>query len=233
MSDFICSTRNLLSQGFRSLPVMLGGSILLLGLLQSNFNLLFFFTGLFLITPIAATILNGVWELLFSLTPAWLTIPQQFWIVLGGGTEACSIFTSSSGPSTPINSVPSYWMSMIAFFFSYLFFNAYTLYTKQGESKAPQEAIMARKSQAVMSMILLSAIGILFTIMRYGTSCETALGILVSWLLGGGLAYGWYEFMKRCGMGRLDDLFGISNRILPMQSYEENEPSVCVPASTA
>jgi hypothetical protein len=228
MSDFICSTRNLLSQGFRSLPVILGGSVLLLGLLQSNFNLLFFFTGLFLITPIAATILNGVCELLFSLTP----IPQSLWIVPGGGAEACSIFTSSFGSSTPINSVPSYWMSMIGFFFSYLFFNAYTLYTKQGESKAPQEAIMARKSQAVMSMILLSAIGILFTIMRYGTSCETAIGILVSWLLGGGLAYGWYEFMKRCGMGRLDDLFGISNRILPMQSYEDNEPSVCVPAST-
>jgi hypothetical protein len=121
---------------------------------------------------------------------------------------------------------------MIAFFFSYLFFNAYRLYTKQGESKAPQEAVTARKSQAVMSMILLSAIGILFTIMRYGTSCETALGILVSWLLGSGLAYGWYEFMRRCGMGRLDDLFGISNRILPMQSYEDKSPSICVPTST-
>jgi hypothetical protein len=40
----------------------------------------------------------------------------------------------------------------------------------------------------------------------------------------------WYKFMRRCGLGRLDDIFGINNRILPMQSYETKEPTVCLPS---
>jgi hypothetical protein len=57
----------------------------------------------------------------------------------------------------------------------------------------------------------------------------------VSGLLGYGLAKGWFDFMRNCGMGRLDDIFGISNRILPLQSYESPTQVTCmeVPQSTA
>ena len=78
-------------------------------------------------------------------------------------------------------------------------------------------------------MLIVVAVGVLTTITRYASTCESMLGILVSWIVGGGLGYMWYEFMRSCGLGRLDDLFGISNRILPLQSYEEADPTVCVP----
>ena len=225
----ICASRNFLSQGFRSLPVLLGGSIFFLGMAQGNFNLMFFFVGMFILTPLTAIFVNGIWELIFINTPGWLTVPPDMWLLSSANVEACNIFSvGAAAASTTLNVVPSFWMSMIAFFFTYLFTNAKSLYEKQETSNAPKMAVVARKSQAVISMIIVTGLAVLITILRYGTSCETGLGILVSWILGSYLGYNWYKFMLNCGLGRLDDLFGINNRILPQQSYEDLDPTVCV-----
>ena len=233
IGDTICAARNFLDQGFRSLPTILGGATLILGLTQGNLNFLFFFVGLFIVAPLAALVVNGLTEFVFA---NFLTfIPQELWLVRGGTSEQCSMFTvfPSSIPASAMNAVPSYWMTIMAFFFFYLFANAVNLYTKQSSSKAPKEAVDARKSQAIIGMIMLGITGVVFTILRYAkTGCETGLGVLVSILVGGSLGYGWYEFMRSCGLGRLDDLFGISNRILPLQSQEDNTPVTCVPSSS-
>jgi hypothetical protein len=226
VGGLFCSLKNFLSQGFRSLPVILGGSLLILGLTQGNFNFLFFFVGVMILAPTAAFLFNGLLELVIP--KGWHEI-----FFMGNGTaEQCSIFTvfPPNGAPTAINTVPSFWMTSMAFFFSYLFFNALKLYNKQSSSKAPQAAVNARKSQAMTSMLIIVAVGILFTILRYAKfCCETGLSMFISWGLGIGLAYGWYEFMRACGLGRLDDIFGINNRILPLQSYEDNTPMTCVP----
>jgi hypothetical protein len=232
IGDIICGARNFLDQGFRSLPTILGGATLLLGLTQGNLNFLFFFVGLFIVAPLGALITNGLTEFLFS--NFFTFIPQELWLVRGGSSDQCSMFTvfPSNLPATAMNAVPSYWMTIVAFFFFYLFANAVNLYTKQSTSKAPKDAVDARRAQAMIGMIMLGITGTVFTILRYAkTGCETGLGVLVSILLGGSLGYGWYEFMRSCGLGRLDDLFGISNRILPLQSQEDNTPVTCVPAT--
>jgi hypothetical protein len=237
VGDIIFTTRHILAQGFRSLPVILGGAIAVLGLTQGNFNLLFFFVGLCILTPTASLILDTVWEGAFSPTsplPSWLKIPEMLWLVPEASAEQCTLIATGAMAGIPgaANTVPSYWMSMMAFFLYYLFVNAKDLYTKQEVANSRPQAVQARKSQSMISMVMIVALGILFTVLRYGTSCETALSIAVSWLLGAGLAQGWYSFMRACGLGRLDDLFGISNRILPLQSMEEQSPTVCVPSST-
>ena len=183
-----------------------------------------------MLTPLATFLVNLLWELLFSNTPSWLTIPPLLWKVNTATAEACNLFTSTTSkfPET-INVVPSYWLSIMSFFFTYLILNAQNLYNKQSSRKASKAAVDARKNQTLISMIILSITALLFTLVRYSTACETGLGVIVSWLLGGGLAYGWYAFMRKCGLGRLDDIFGISNRLLPMQSYEEPSPTMCVP----
>jgi hypothetical protein len=197
---------------------------------QGNINLLFFFVGLSMLTPVSCFLLNLIWELVFSNTPVWLTVPPSLWQIYAANVDACSLFTSMNKalPET-MNVVPSYWLSIMAFFFTYLFSNAQDLYNKQSSSKASKTAVDARKNQTMITMVILSISAILFTLVRYSTSCETGLGVIISWLLGAGVAVGWYAFMKQCGLGRLDDIFGISNRLLPMQSYEEPNPSMCVP----
>jgi hypothetical protein len=236
MAEFIGETivgiRELLTQGFRSLPVILGNAVLILGLAQGNFNLLFFFVGMFILTPVAVILANALFEFIFAnALPESL---QSLWLVANAGAPQCAIFTVGATEDYALNGVPSLWMTMMTFFFSYLMVNAYDLYTRAATSKAPKAAIDARKSQAVTSMILVGISALVFTILRYGTSCETAIGILVSGLLGYGLAKGWFTFMRNCGMGRLDDIFGISNRILPLQSYESGPQVTCmeVPKTT-
>jgi hypothetical protein len=238
--DIICSTRQFLDQGFRSLPTILAGAVLILGLLQGNLNFLFFFVGLFLVAPLGALLANGAFEFLAvnipSLLPEWIgsfvRIPEELWMVPQGAAEQCSMFTPfpSSGVPGAINAVPSYWMTIMAFFFFYLFANAYSLYTRQSDSKAAPEAVQARQQQAIVGMTMIGILGATVTIMRYArTGCETGLGILASLVVGGLLGTGWHSFMQSCGMGRLNDIFGITNRILPMQSYEEDTPVTCVP----
>lgn len=238
MAEFIGETilglREVLTQGFRSLPVILGNAILVLGLAQGNFNLLFFFVGMFILTPVAVILLNAGFEFLFSnFLPESL---QSFWLIANAGAPQCAIFTTGTTEDYALNGVPSLWLSMIAFFFAYLFMNAYDLYSRAENSKAPKLATDARKSQAIVSMVIVGITAAIFLLMRYGISnCETAVGLLVSSLLGVGLAKGWFTFMRNCGMGRLDDIFGISNRILPLQSYEAPTQVTCmeVPKSSA
>jgi hypothetical protein len=226
ISDFVCGTKNLLSQGFHSLPVILSTTILVLGMTQGNINLLFFFIGLSVLTPLACLLLNIVGELAFSK----LGVPDSLWKLDEATAEACKLITTtiSELPQT-FNVIPSYWLSIMAFFFTYLFLNAQDLYSKQSSSKASKAAIDARKNQTMISMVILSIAAILFTLIRYSTTCEKGLGVVISWVLGGSIAVGWHSFMRQCGLGRLDDIFGISNRLLPMQSYEEPSPTVCVP----
>lgn len=230
MAEFIGETivgiRELLTQGFRSLPVILGNAVLVLGLAQGNFNLLFFFVGMFILTPVAVILANALFEFIFvNVLPDSL---QSLWLVANAGAPQCAIFTTAETANYALNGVPSLWMSMMAFFFWYLGMNAYDLYNKAENSKAPKAATDARKTQAITSMVIVGLTALVFTLLRYGSSCETAIGILFSGALGYGLAKGWFEFMRNCGMGRLDDIFGISNRILPLQSYEVGPQVTCM-----
>jgi hypothetical protein len=228
IGQFVCGTKHILSQGFHSLPVILSTTILVLGMTQGNINLLFFFVGLSVLTPLVCLLANILLELLFSK----LGVPDYLWKLDQGSAEACKLIntTVSALPET-LTVTPSYWLSIMAFFFTYLILNAQDLYNKQSSSKASKAAVDARKNQTMISMVILTVFAILSTLMRYATTCENGLGVVLSWILGGSMAYGWYTFMKNCGLGRLDDIFGISNRLLPMQSYEEPSPTVCVPTS--
>jgi hypothetical protein len=231
IGGLICAARNFTAQGFRSLPTILAGTTLVLGLTQGNLNFIFFFIGLAILSPTAALLGNILFEFIFSKLSFF--IPQELWAVRGGDAAACAILPLLSMGKTveTVNVVPSYWLTIMTFFYGYLFTNAYNLYTLQSDSKAPSENVTRRKNQAMMSMNILVAVAIVTIIFRYTTGCETGLGVLLSTALGGSLSYGWYKFMRNCGLGRLDDLFGIANRILPYQSLEDTEPTVCVPDS--
>jgi hypothetical protein len=226
ISQFVCGSRNFFSQGFHSLPVVLITTILVLGITQGNLNLLFLFVGLGIVTPLVCLLSNILFEFIFGR----LSVPTYLWQMEAGNAEQCLLFTkTTSSLAETMNVVPSYWITIMSFFFTYLFTNAYALYNKQSSSKASTAAVDARKSQTMISMIILSITAIMFTIVRFSTGCETGLGVLLSFIIGSLLASGWYMFMRQCGLGRLDDVFGISNRLLPLQSYEGPDTTVCVP----
>lgn len=232
LGDLICGTRNLLIQGFRSLPVLLGSSLLFMGLTQGNLNMLFFFTGLFIAAPLATFLVNLLSEWVFGklLDSAE---GREWWTVPFATAEQCTLFGTpvrgtEGSVAGPFCVVPTYWVVIMSFFFAYLLSNGSELLRKPASEKADPTLVSARKSQAILSITIVSLLMLFTVVLRYVTGCETALGMGIGALLGGWLGIGWFAFMRKCGMGRLEDVFGITNQILPTQSTEEQPPVVCV-----
>ena len=238
LAELFCSIRHTTSQSFRSLPVLLGSAIFVLGLVQANLNLLFFFVGMFILTPLATVISNMIFDYVFDILDWFMPGMKIFTESKDVDAAQCALFTTpvyGAEFKTPVSGtvVPAYWLTMMAFFFSYLYFNASSLHDVKPEPNAPKKSILARESQSFIAMITVIITAILFTFARFTTSCDTGFGVLISWILGIYLAYFWYGFMRSCGLGRLDDIFGISNQLLPHQSFQDEDPTVCVPVSKA
>ncbi len=218
IKSIVYSSREFFVQGFRNLPVVLLSTLLFIGTVQANFNYLFLLTGMFIIVPTVVFGLNILTEFIFPAT-------STFW--KRSSPALCNILLKDS-LSDPANVVPTFWTPIITFFFTYVFLNAYRLYNfSVGDKALKNEAgEEARKTQAILSMILVVMFGSLFLYLRTTTYCESALGWIVGIAVGGSLAYGWHEFVKACGMGRLDDIFGVTSRILP-QLVNDQSQTVC------
>ncbi len=218
IKNIVYSSREFFVQGFRNMPIVLLATMLFIGTVQANFNYLFLIAGMFIIVPTVVFGLNIFTEFIFPAT-------STFWKKSSPAT--CNLLLKDS-LSDPANVVPTFWTSIMSFFFTYLFLNGYRLYNfsvgDQALSNPAGEE--ARQTQALVSMILVVVIGVLFLLLRATTGCETALGWVVGMAVGGSLAYGWHEFVKACGMGRLDDIFGVTARILP-QLVNDQSQTVC------
>jgi hypothetical protein len=217
VGSFVCGLRNFLDQGFRSLPTILANCILLLGLIQANLTYLFFFIGLFIAAPLASFGLNMGLSMLYNKFLTNYISPDLFYLATGGA-EQCQMFPVFPIPALGGSSfvVPSYWVTIISFFFFYLFYNAYNVYNYESEKGASQEGIKRRKFRTGSSMFVLPLIYIIIMILRYSVSnCETPLGMIIGAGLGSFISYWWYIWMKSCGLGNYDDIFGIQTQILP------------------
>jgi 4-hydroxybenzoate polyprenyltransferase len=222
IGDFICGIQQTVAEGFRSLPAILGAMLLILSATEANYNVLFFFFGFWIFTPLITLLLNGLLELFFS----WAKFDQVFWAPEFSGSATCSIFTTKLGEiSNPISTVPSFWLSMMIFFFTYLFMNALQLYERDPAQGSNDVQVKARKFKAATSMAILILVTIMIIWLRYSlTACETALGVGVSAICGIGAGYTWFTFMSRCGLGRLEDVFGVAASIVPVRM----DPIACV-----
>ena len=228
VGEFVCNTRNIVAQGFRSLPVLTSSAVLTLGLIQGNVNFILFAVGLLVLAPLGALLLNVATEFIFSYFPR--IFPTPLWQVPAADAGQCNLFALlPNGPPTPFNVVPTYWTTVTMFFYTYVFLNGLKLYRWQSHSRASVEAVEYRKYQTAIALFIIALLATVSIAFRAATSCETALGMSLGVLVGVLLGYGWYEALKACGLGQLDDIFGIFNRLLPLQSYEDNEPNVCVP----
>lgn len=225
IGNMIFGIREFVFQTFRGLPVILLGSMLAFSVFQSNFNLMLVWVGSFLLVPVVVFLLNQL--VATTLSNPLNASTNTFWKILQNDT--CRMFGPANGTS-PMLVFPSYWTSIISFVFFYLFMNAYDIYSMPDQPKSPQESNDRRKTQTMMSMILLIVSAVIIFVFRYAlTGCETLPGMIMGVLTGSLLGYGWNSFLSACGVGRMDDVFGIKNRILPMQVHSEDAPNMCVP----
>lgn len=136
------------------------------------------------------------------------------------GADNCAIVP---GTGLAVTRVPSVYLAHVAFFFGFLFTNAYTIYNLPSQSVS-DETYANRKSRTAMIMAILVALYVIIVVLRYNISgCESSLGILLTTTIFGALGYGTYKFAETCGC-RPSDVLGISTSFV---SNEAKAPTVC------
>jgi hypothetical protein len=235
--EVVATLKDFIFVGYLKFPMIMTGTLMILGLAQVNTAYLFMTLGIFALFSCVYFL-----QLLFNFLAVkesfkpWLTVPTR---------ETCSILDEAavkafSIPSTtrpdPLKGLtvvtPSYYMSFILFFFSYIFFNGLHLFNKDPgpSAESSPDSLDNRKYQAMMGMILALAGLLAFTIIRLKLfSCETALGVFFS-LPAAYLAYVWYNLLVDCGEDRMSDMFGILGRLMPV-SMDANQPTACMEGS--
>ena len=136
--------------------------------------------------------------------------------IIGGNN--CSLYQSLD---SNVSRVPSIFLAHVAFFFGFLFTNAYVIYNLVSQPNANQTQIDNRKSRALMTMIVLALVytGIVF--IRYNmTGCESLLGVIFTTTSFGALGYLTYNFAEFCGAQNVD-ILGIAS------SITSDTPVVC------
>ena len=221
--------RHFLLTGMQTLPLTLGGSLLLIGLFSANYPMLFFLVGYLIVVPLATFIVNLIGSAAGIATP----------FAYGGKDDGvCNVITRYEASDRAKNDMlVSYWMAMVSFFVGYIFGNGYSLNVKDispnpsatdpmSKSRLAEQTAR-RESYTLTSMIL---IGILFAgVIWYRTSyaCDGFVSIMISFLFVG-LGWLWYFWLAAIADDRFSDLFGIANRLL-QSSALLNMPYACMP----
>jgi hypothetical protein len=179
---------------------------------------------------IASYIISGIFVIILTICGLAGSFDDKLWSVPNG--SSCTLFeTVSDTPMMPMNAVPTTWTVMTAFFFAYLFFNAYDIYNRPVPKSADPTSVNARKTRCGVSMFVISIMLVFVLVGRsVVTNCETGIGITLGVALGSYTGYVWYYFLRSCGMGQFDDIFGISSRLLSREASGNSAPKVCVPA---
>lgn len=230
LKGVITDMQGFLYGGILSLPLVIGGTMLILGLFTANYAMLFFLVGFLVIAPLGAGLLDF---LLQFLPTSWTQVMRS---------DVCRViqpFTTLQNPTgkqEASTSVITPWLAMTTFFLGYMGANASQLYTRpqtadpnltMDSSAAPDKRTTARTSQAMLAMVSVILLTVVVLWFRYKIGCESVMGLLLTTAAGGSAGYGWYNMLSVVGQDRLSDLFGIANRLMPPSAFR-NGPVACM-----
>jgi hypothetical protein len=183
-----------------------------------NTGTIFLFIGQVVIVPIAVILLH----VFTSILPGTSVPPSDV------GLLVPSII--AAGSKSYINVAPSFWVAHVVFLCSYIFANAYTVYTLDTSGvSGPAWKIENRKARSLMIMIVSVASVLALIASRYVmTGSETVFGILIGLAAFAPLGYYWYQLAIKNG-SQNGDMFGIMQQVIPSIEDDKNA-SMCVAA---
>ena len=119
--------------GLKTLPLTIGGTLLIIGLTVANYSMLFFLVGYLLAVPIIALLFNILISMIKSDdNPDWL---KSIWPILYSAKDknVCNVISGVDGitKTDGFDNTVSYWVAMTGFLLGYLITNAMTLYRKE------------------------------------------------------------------------------------------------------
>ena len=225
LKGIITDMQSFLYGGVLSLPLVMGGTMLILGLFTANYAMLFFLVGFLVLAPLGAGFLDFLCQLLPS---SWTEIMRS---------DVCRVvqpFTTLQAPlgkQDASTAVVTPWLMMTTFFLGYMGANAVQLYTRPAPPQDPNVTLDARvtvrTSQALLSIASVILLTLLVLWFRYKIGCESVVGMVITTAAGGAAGYGWYRALSEVGQDRLSDLFGMANRLLSPSAFR-NGPVACM-----
>lgn len=216
--EFVATLKDFLHIMFLKFPLIITGTLMILGLVSVNTAYLWVGLGS-VVTFFGVYIFQLMFEIIFSAKPEWagpFSVPAS---------SVCNILTTTSSVTRSGNYVvtPSYWITFLLFFITYTFRNSLQIYNKPpgAQASSDPDTLNNRMFQAALSMFLLVVLGLAFVIIRmFYTRCETWVGAILSIAGGATIGYYWFEALVSCGEDRTFDLFGILGRIVPATTTE-------------
>lgn len=150
-------------------------------------------------------------------------------ILTPGLIESCSVLPISMPTSSNINlMIPSFWLTLTAYFMAYIMSNAVSIYSKN-PTKQPNTAIAVqqRKGLGVISLVAVLVFGLILLGARMLSPCESWWGLL-SIAFGGAMGFLWWYAMSKQGNDIFQDIHGVMIGLQPGDL--RTGPVACVPA---
>jgi len=199
---------------------------MILGLFGANYAMLFFLIGFLLGVPLLAWALNLLTE---TFTQSWADNPFR----RSTASDVCTLvdsfttLTNQRGATKSdiilFASIPT---AMVSFFLGYILTNAIQMYKREPDANADPTKVSNRKTNAMISLVCVAVFSLVALYVRYSGSCEHPVALVSAAALFGGMGYLWYSTLSSFGQGRMADIFGVANRILPSPATV-NGPMAC------
>jgi len=239
IENFIRDIRFFMYGGMNSLPLTIGGTMLILGLFTANYAMLFFLLGFLIITPITLWLYNILLDktvksllILIIRLLSFGQLDTEYITSILKNTLKPDICKINIPYKTELNSPESEpesstWVAMITFFIGYILKNAIELYSRESSDVDMNSKVNNRKFQAIVSICSIIIFAMVVLGYRLYSGCESKVEIIVTSLIFIPLGFGWYKALSSVGQDRLSDIFGIANRLL---SPTADEPVACIPS---
>jgi hypothetical protein len=239
LTDTLYRIKEFIVSGLHSLPMIITGVSLVLACATANTGFAILFVLMSLVVPVMVVLLNLAGPIIrWPINWIWNTFnteqPIDWSMTASNICKLAPNFSVSTEGAAGIFGFPTYWMASIAFFFGFIFSNAFALfnYDNTDESNVQSDKVDARKMHAVIGMTLSVLLTAALILWRMKSGCEhlSYVGVLIS---AGIAAAAFYIFkaFNDCGMLRTIDIFGIGARLLP--SSATTEPTqVCFPINS-
>ena len=139
--------------------------------------------------------------------------------------EMCSILPAASGAYLTL---PSLWMTLTAFFTTYILTNASVVYsTTPAQATSTALPVLQRKGVGLISMLAMTILFLFLAVPRFRTGCETVAGSLSGIGLGAVLGWAWWNVLNASGPDVYPDIHGVMIGLKPGALHKS--PMACRP----
>jgi len=191
----------LMSGIYRFLPNTLTVTLMVVGIMLGKVSWILVSLG-----AVALIILTSALQAAISGTFNW-GIPGK------GFIRACSILPIDADM---IHVFPSLWITMAAYYLSYILCNASVIYTTSPKS-VPKESmsVQQRKSIGIVSIVTTIFLMSFIIIPRLISECETRWGAVLGGIIGIHAGIGVWNLLNACGSDMYPDIHGVMLGLKP------------------